>query len=70
MSEHECELDDCFQTCEALQGCDMEAFNLCGKCNRWLCGRHSGSRAHGCETSVDEQYAARDDEANEEGIIL
>lgn len=60
MSEHECDFDDCFQTCEALQGCDMEAWTLCEKCLRWLCGRHAGDRQHGCEVSIDEQYERRE----------
>jgi hypothetical protein len=55
----EYEFDDCFQTCEALQGCESEAWSLCRKCCRWLCGRHAGSHAHGCEVSVDEQYEQR-----------
>ncbi len=34
----------------------MEAWTLCEKCLRWLCGRHAGDRQHGYEVSIDEQY--------------
>lgn len=44
-----------FQTCEALPGCERDAWFLCPRCLRWLCREHEPAGWHGCATSIDEQ---------------